>query len=96
MPNLHPISIATSNPPTLFSTSCTAGSSFAWIGDSAIASWGYSDGVDATAGNQPWGNTITGNICRELGLMEKQSSCYFQAQSSGSLVQGNIFYNGPR
>lgn len=69
---------------------------FVWIGDSAIASWGYTVDVDATAGTQPWYNNITQNLCHEIGHFEKQSSCYFQATTALSWVEGNIFYNGPR
>jgi len=27
---------------------------FAWIGESAIAAWGFMKDVDGTDGNQPW------------------------------------------
>ena len=82
---------------------------FAWIGATAVASWGDTDdlndvdsalppgyGADGTAGNQPRGNKVSYNLCRELGIWEKQSSCYTQFKSSENVVNGNIMFNGPR
>ena len=78
-------------------------SEFVWIGDSAIASWGYTTGSsvdgmgpDGTDGNQPRFNNILYNFVHELGIWEKQSSFYFQSKSCQNLLQGNIFFNGPR
>ncbi|XP_065179510.1 uncharacterized protein LOC135809986 [Sycon ciliatum] len=79
-------------------------SEFVWIGDSAIASWGYTSGVpkvpgvgwDGTDGNHPRYNQITYNLVHELGIWEKQSSFYFQAKSCMNNIRGNIHYNGPR
>jgi hypothetical protein len=70
------------------------GNEFVWLGENAIASWGYTNGVDGTDGNQPIGNIITNNLCHEWGVYEKQTSCYFQAISALSYVAGNIFFNG--
>jgi hypothetical protein len=61
-------------------------SHFAWTGDTAIAAWGRTDelrdggvhGWDARAGDIPQGTRIVGNIMRETGIWEKQSSCFFQ------------------
>lgn len=76
---------------------------FAWIGDSAIGSWGYTTGagidgmgVDGTDGNQPRFNKILNNFVHELGIWEKQSSFYFQAKTCQNMILGNIFFNGPR
>eukprot|EP00117_Sycon_ciliatum_P002580 scpid36471/ scgid7744/ len=76
---------------------------FVWIGDSAIAQWGYTSGTevygfgwDGTDGNQPRGTQIIGNFVHELGIWEKQSSFYFQAKSCQNLLERNIFFNGPR
>lgn len=78
-------------------------SEFVWIGNTAIASWGYTRGTevegmgwDGTDGNQPRFNRIMYNFVHELGIWQKQSSLYFQSQSCQNLVQGNIFFNGPR
>lgn len=69
---------------------------FLWIGDSAMVSWGYSLGMDGTNGEQPRFTKVVGNLVHELGLFEKQSSPWFQAITSQTLLQHNIFFNGPR
>lgn len=82
---------------------------FAWIGATAVALWGNTEstggadsiladgyGGDGTAGNQPRFTNVEYNLCRELGVWEKQSSCYTQFKSAQNTVQRNIFYNGPR
>merc|ERR1711981_31175 len=33
---------------------------------------------------------------REVGLYEKQSSFFIQAKTAQSIIQGNVFFNGPR
>eukprot|EP01062_Namystynia_karyoxenos_P040534 TRINITY_DN29548_c0_g1_i1.p1 TRINITY_DN29548_c0_g1~~TRINITY_DN29548_c0_g1_i1.p1 ORF type:complete len:911 (+),score=184.09 TRINITY_DN29548_c0_g1_i1:73-2733(+) len=82
------------------------GSEFSWIGGSAMAAWGYSAsptpgmplgvGYDGTAGNHPEGTTVVENVCREIGLHQKQSACWFQAKTSGTTLQRNLMYNAPR
>ena len=79
---------------------------FVWIGATAVALWGNTDGgdqrlpegygFDGSNGNQPRHNYIAFNLCHELGVWEKQSSCYTQFKSSENIVYGNIMYNGPR
>jgi hypothetical protein len=79
-------------------------SHFAWTGDTAIAAWGRTDemsdggthGWDATAGDIPQGTTIVGNMIRETGIWEKQSSCFFQAKTAGSTLRRNLCFNLPR
>jgi hypothetical protein len=79
------------------------------IGSTAVSAWGDTEalgaldaalppgyGADGTAGNQPRGNRVVGNLCRELGIWEKQSSCYTQFKASENVVTHNIMYNGPR
>ena len=73
---------------------------FSYIGDSVIASWGYTkevDGVegnDGTNGNQPRGTTIMHNLVHENGHYSKQASPYFQAKTAQTHLEGNIFMNG--
>mmetsp|Transcript_4480 Transcript_4480/g.11420 ORF Transcript_4480/g.11420 Transcript_4480/m.11420 type:complete len:899 (+) Transcript_4480:19-2715(+) len=71
-------------------------SEFTSLGCSAIALWGYEDKGYGTAGNQPRYTAVTENVCHELGIYQKQSSCFFQAVAGASTVTNNIFYNGPR
>jgi hypothetical protein len=63
-------------------------SEFAWIGETAIAQWGYTDGspvatmgFDGSRGDQPRGTEISFNLVREVGLFTKQNSFFFQAES---------------
>lgn len=79
------------------------GNEFRWLGESAIALWGYGAGSpvpgmgpDLTGGDQPRGTLIAGNIAREIGIWEKQSSFVFQAEAGLTNISGNIAYNGPR
>ena len=76
---------------------------FLSIGETAIAQWGYTDGspvpgmgFDLTAGNQPRGTQVVGNVVHEVGLYTKQNSFYFQSESFGNIIDSNIAYNGPR
>ncbi len=39
---------------------------------------------------------VEGNLAREIGLYEKQSSFYVQAKTALSTIRGNVFFNGPR
>lgn len=60
------------------------------------AAWGDTDGHDATAGNQPRGTTLAGNLIGELGIWEKQSSFWFQAKSCLNTLLDNVIFNLPR
>ena len=76
---------------------------FAWIGATAIAFWGNTEdsagadsvmpegyGSDGTSANQPRLNTVSFNLCRELGILEKQSSFYTQFKSAQNHIHSNI------
>eukprot|EP01084_Bolivina_argentea_P237330 398876_1 len=78
---------------------------FEWIGESTIALWGRTSGLqdiipdagpDGRNGDQPRFTQITNNYARELGIFEKQSSFVFQAASCQTIIENNIFFNGPR
>eukprot|EP00041_Stephanoeca_diplocostata_P018365 m.384320 g.384320 ORF g.384320 m.384320 type:complete len:858 (+) comp20990_c0_seq2:333-2906(+) len=69
---------------------------FVSLGASAIALWGYETRGYGTDGNQPRFTVVTENICHEIGIYQKQSSCFFQAVSVQSTIRNNLFYNGPR
>eukprot|EP01043_Picozoa_sp_COSAG02_P023898 COSAG02_NODE_1290_length_13442_cov_6.479125_7_plen_555_part_00 len=67
-----------------------------WLGMNFAAAWGDTNGVDATAGNQPQYTTLAGNLIGELGIFEKQSSFWFQAKSCLTKIVDNIVFNLPR
>ena len=82
-----------------------------WIGDSAMAAWGstgnclnencsitipYGVGPDGRGGNQPRNTRIVGNLVREIGIWQKQSSMWFQAVTAGTYLAQNVHFNGPR
>ncbi len=78
-------------------------SEFFNIGETAIASWGYTDGspvpgmgFDATAGNQPRGTLVSQCLAHEVGQWTKQNSFIFQSESFNNTYTMNIGYNGPR
>ena len=54
---------------------------FSWIGLSAMAAWGYTNEDDGTDGQQPRFTELARNYVREIGLIEKQSSMWFQVGS---------------
>jgi len=69
---------------------------FFLIGNSAVVLWGYEHYGDGTGGEQPRLSTVNNNFCHEIGIYQKQSSCYFHAVSAQSTIQNNLFFNGPR
>ena len=71
-------------------------SEFALLGNNAVASWGRSVDYDGTGGQQPRHTLVMGNIVHDIGLEQKQSSFYFQAQSCENTLAANIVYNIPR
>ena len=71
-------------------------SEFELLGESAVVSWGRVDGADATAGMQPLGTRLTRSLCHDIGLFEKQASCYFATLTGQATIADNIFYNMPR
>jgi hypothetical protein len=70
---------------------------FTWLGQSAIASWGrVANGNDGTGGEQPRGTVVRDNWASEVGVLQKQSSFYFQALTAQALIANNIVFNIPR
>ena len=82
-----------------------------WNGDTAFAGWGITGkcvnekcdkkldwpvGPDGRNGEQPRGTRILGNMVRELGIWQKQSSMWFQAVTAQTHLAGNVHFNGPR
>jgi hypothetical protein len=71
-------------------------SEFAWLGMTAIALMGDTVQDDATGGLAPWGTVIAGNVFRELGIIEKQSSAVFLGKAALTRIERNLMFNGPR
>ena len=53
-------------------------------------------GYDGTTGDQPRGTKVWGNVVREIGMNERQSSAWSEAKACSSHVKGNLFFNLPR
>jgi len=70
---------------------------FSWLGQNGIASWGRPENYnDGTKGNFPRYTTVTSNVATEVGVIQKQSSFYFQAETAEATIESNICYNIPR
>jgi hypothetical protein len=69
---------------------------FSWLGQNAIASWGRPEYNNGLNGDQPRGTTVVGNWATELGIIQKQSSFYFQAETAQAKILKNICFNIPR
>jgi hypothetical protein len=77
------------------------GNTFRWTGGSQVVAWGRTDeladngtrGWDATAGDFPLGTQVEGNLMVELGIIAKQSSCFFQAKGAKTTLRGNVCFN---
>ena len=54
-----------------------------------------SSGVDGRGGNQPRHTRVAGNLVREVGLWQKQSSAWVQHLTAATQITGNVFMNGP-
>ena len=71
-------------------------SEFAWIGNGAIATWGDSEGVDATQPTQPRYSLVEQNFMSNLGLYQKQSSAWGQNKACLNTIRSNVMFNLPR
>ena len=87
------------------------GNDFNWIGESAMTAYGSTShclnancsiklpglvGPDGRNGNQPRGTRVVGNLVREFGLWQKQSSAWAQQLTAESWIEGNVMFNSPR
>ena len=67
------------------------------LGQNAIASWGKPhDFNNGTSGNFPRYTRVENNWASELGVIQKQSSFYFQAETAQPIIRNNVVYNIPR
>lgn len=84
-------------------------SEFSWIGDSGISQMGSvkydrsgnrspesNDLMDATDGMHPEGTRVQGCVFREIGVYGKQVSGFASALGYNTVINGSIFFNGPR
>jgi hypothetical protein len=69
---------------------------FEWLGENAIATWGDTEGFDATGEKFPMRTIIQYNVIRELGIYQIQSSALGQNKAALSKVRYNIMFNMPR
>jgi hypothetical protein len=69
---------------------------FESLGQSAVISVGKADDNDGSGGEQPRFNRIKDNWATNTGLLQVQSSLYFQAVSCQSSTDGNIGFDLPR
>eukprot|EP00934_Nitzschia_sp_Nitz4_P006339 Nitzschia sp. Nitz4//scaffold304_size22322//19029//21871//NITZ4_008574-RA/size22322-snap-gene-0.3-mRNA-1//-1//CDS//3329547079//6329//frame0 len=72
------------------------GNKFEWLGENAVATWGDTDGYDATSEDFPMDTLLEGNVMRELGIFEKQSSALGQSKAAKTIIRGNVMFNMPR
>eukprot|EP01047_Picozoa_sp_COSAG01_P067378 COSAG01_NODE_9504_length_2429_cov_1.733906_3_plen_94_part_00 len=49
-----------------------------------------------TGGNQPRGTRVVGNVVREFGVWQKQSSAWAQQLTADTWIEGNVMFNSPR
>lgn len=69
---------------------------FEWLGESAIVLWGETRGYDGTTKDFPIDTAIQGNIMRELGIFQKQSSAVAHNKAARTMIRDNIMYNMAR
>lgn len=48
----------------------------------------FCQGPDGRGGEQPRGTVVRGNLAREIGIWQKQSSMWFQAVTAGTIFAG--------
>lgn len=87
------------------------GNDMNYIGDSPMAAFGWTSpclhadckvklpdkvGPDGRGGEQPRGSYVAGNLIREFGIWQKQSSAWFQALAALTTFNQNVVFNGPR
>jgi hypothetical protein len=69
---------------------------FEWMGENAIATWGETNEYDGTDENFPLHTLIEGNVMRELGIYQKQSSAVGQNKAALTTIRNNVMFNMPR
>ena len=73
-----------------------ADNEFAFIGMTAVATFGSTVQDDGTGATQPFGTVIAYNVAREIGQYQLQSSLWFSSRSTLTRAEGNVVFNVPR
>ena len=86
--------------------STISNSTFAFIGDSAVAAVGSTkyrqtrvqgvDLMDGTTGEQPAGTVLERTLIHETGLYGKQTSGFVQMLAWNTTIRSCVLFNGPR
>jgi hypothetical protein len=66
---------------------------FKWIGESAIALWGHTNSFNATDRTFPMYTIVEGNVMRDLGIYQKQSSGVFISKAAFTTIRNNVMFN---
>lgn len=69
---------------------------FAYIGMSAVVTYGRCKQDDCTGGQQPWGTVLAYNKIHEIGAYQLQSSFWFISKAALTRSEGNVIFNIPR
>ena len=69
---------------------------FAYIGMSAVVTYGRCKQDNCTAGQQPWGTLLAYNKVHEIGAYQLQSSFWFISKAALTRSEGNVVFNIPR
>jgi hypothetical protein len=69
---------------------------FAFIGMSAVVTFGNTVQDDGTNGEQPWGTLLGYNKAHEIGAYQLQSSAWFTSRSTLTRAEGLVVFNIPR
>ena len=69
---------------------------FAFIGMSAVATFGRTMQDNGTGGEQPWGTVLAYNKVHEIGAYQLQSSFWFTSRATLTRAEGNVVFNIPR
>ena len=72
------------------------GNEFAYVGFSALVTFGRTNQDDGTGGEQPWGTVFAYNKVHEIGTYQLQSSAWFTSKAALTRAEGNIVFNIPR
>lgn len=69
---------------------------FAFIGMSAVVTFGQTIQEDGTQGTQPFGTLIAYNKVHEIGAYQLQSSAWFTSRATLTRAEGLVVFNIPR